>query len=129
MLKKWKIIYYETEQKESEVYQFIEAQKDRNKIKILSWLSILETKGPLLPRPYADLLKDGIHELRIKLSGNQIRILYFFCYKDFIILTNSFSKNKKRVPEKEINKARKCRTYFLKHYPENKLRREYNENI
>jgi hypothetical protein len=66
MIKKWKIIYYETEQKESEVYQFIETQKDRNKVKILSWLSILETKGPLLPRPYADLLKDGIHEFRIK---------------------------------------------------------------
>lgn len=129
MPKKWKIIYYETEQEKSEVYQFIESQKDRNKIKILSWLSILETKGSLLPRPYADLLKDGIHELRIKLSGNQIRILYFFCYKDFIILANSFSKNKKRVPEKEITKAKKCRTDFLKRYPENNLRREYNENI
>ncbi|MCK5197088.1 MAG: type II toxin-antitoxin system RelE/ParE family toxin, partial [Spirochaetales bacterium] len=81
------------------------------------------------PRPYADLLKDGIHELRIKLSGNQIRILYFFCYENFIILTNSFSKNKKRVPEKEINKAKEYRTDFLKRYPENKLRREYNENI
>ena len=129
MPKNWKIIYYEAEHKESEVYQFIESQKDRNKVKILSWLSILETKGPLLPRPYADLLKDGIHELRIKLSGNQIRILYFFCYEDFIILTNSFSKNKKRVPEKEINKAKKCRTDFFKRYPEKKLRREYNENI
>lgn len=129
MPKKWKIIYYETKQNESEVYQFIETQKDRNKAKILSWLSILETKGPLLPRPYADLLKDGIHELRIKLSGNQIRILYFFCYENYIILTNSFSKNKERVPEKEINKAKKCRTDFLKQYPENKLRRDYNENI
>lgn len=129
MPKNWKILYYETEQEKSEVYQFIESQKARNKVKILSWLSILETKGPLLPRPYADLLKDGIHELRIKLSGNQIRILYFFCYENFIILTNSFSKNKKRVPEKEINKAKEYRTDFLKRYPENKLRREYNENI
>jgi hypothetical protein len=43
----------------------------KNKAKILSWLSMLEEKGPILPRPYADLLRDGIHEIRIKLSGNQ----------------------------------------------------------
>jgi hypothetical protein len=39
--------------------------------------------GPTLPRPYADLLKDGIHELRIRLSGDHIRMLYFFCFRKF----------------------------------------------
>ncbi len=33
---------------------------------------LLEEKGPPLPRPYADLLTDGIHELRVKLSGIMI---------------------------------------------------------
>ena len=49
-----------------------------------------------------DLLQDGIHELRIKLSGVQVRILYFFCYKDIIILTNIFDKHTDRVPKSEI---------------------------
>jgi len=47
-------------------------------IKIFSVFYYLEKQGPNLPRPYTDLLEDGIHELRIKLSGEQIRILYFF---------------------------------------------------
>lgn len=80
MSKYWKLLYYEDDKGDSEVFQFIESQKTKNKAKILGWLSMLEEKGPILPRPYADLLRDGIHEIRIKLSGNQVRILYFFCF-------------------------------------------------
>ncbi len=125
----WNLIYYADKNENAEVFDFINSQKASNKAKILSWLSMLEEKGPVLPRPYADLLKDGIHELWIKLSGNQVRVLYFFCYKDFIVLTNCFTKNRKQVPEKEINKAKKCRDNFLKRYSEAKLRKEFNENI
>ncbi len=129
MSNNWNLIYYEDENENAEVYDFINSQKSSNKAKILSWLSMLKEKGPVLPRPYADLLKDGIHELRIKLSGNQVRVLYFFCYKDFIVLTNCFTKNRKQVPEKEINKAKKYRDNFLKRYSEAKLRKEFNENL
>lgn len=129
MKDQWNIIYYENDKEESEVVDFIESQKDSNKAKILSWLSKLEEKGPLLPRPYADILTDGIHELRVKLSGNQVRVLYFFCYKDFIVLTNCFKKKTDKVPKKEIVKAKKCRVDFLGRYTEDKLREEYNENL
>ncbi|WP_039927931.1 type II toxin-antitoxin system RelE/ParE family toxin, partial [Leptospira yanagawae] len=78
-----------------------------------------------ITRPYADLLIDGIHELRIKLSGSQIRILYFFCYKDYIILTNQFVKNTDKVPNSEINKAIKRRESFLQKYTE-KILKELN---
>ncbi|QEN04088.1 type II toxin-antitoxin system RelE/ParE family toxin [Thiospirochaeta perfilievii] len=128
MINKWNIIYYEQNQ-ESEVFDFVESQKNSNKAKLLSWLSILEEKGPLLPRPYADILDDGIHELRIKLTGKQVRILYFFCFKDFIILTNCFNKKTNKVPKKEIAKAKMYRDDFLSKYNEEKLRKEYNENI
>jgi phage-related protein len=79
--------------------------------------------GPNLPRPYSDLLTDGIHELRIKLSGNQIRILYFFCFKNFIILTNQFVKNSDKVPKSQITKAKKRRDVFLEKYNEMDLKR------
>lgn len=80
MNKKWKIIYYENDKRESEVFEFIEKQDKNSQAKIFGWLSLLEEKGTALPRPYADFLKEGIHELRIKLKGEQIRILYFFCF-------------------------------------------------
>jgi len=79
-------------------------------------------RGPNLPRPYADLLKDGIHELRVKLSGNQVRISYFFCWRDFIVLTNVLMKTTDKVPESEINNAKKCRDDFLKRIDEEMLR-------
>ena len=126
---KWKIIYYEDIDGYSKVYDFIEKQNMRNQAKIFSWISLLEQKGPNLPRPYADLLKDEIHELRIKLSGTQIRILYFFCHKEFIVLSNSFIKKTKKIPEKEINIAKKNKTNFIRRYSEIELREEYDENI
>ncbi|MCW7457590.1 type II toxin-antitoxin system RelE/ParE family toxin, partial [Leptospira bandrabouensis] len=81
MQKKWKILYF-SEKKDipSEIEIFINSKDERNQAKIFAWIDKLAELGPNLPRPYADLLIDGIHELRIKLSGSQIRILYFFCY-------------------------------------------------
>lgn len=129
MDKDWKIIYYETEDGYSKVFEYVDNLRSSYKAKMLSWLSILEEQGPLLTRPYSDLLKDGIHELRVKLSGNQIRVLYFFCYEEFIILTNNFNKKTDKVPEKEIIKALKCKQSFLDRFPEDKLRKEYYENL
>ncbi|TGM60599.1 type II toxin-antitoxin system RelE/ParE family toxin [Leptospira meyeri] len=126
MSTKWKILYFtEKENQPSEIEIFINSKDERNQAKIFAWLDKLAELGPNLPRPYADLLIDGIHELRIKLSGSQIRILYFFCYKDYIILTNQFVKNTDKVPKAEINKAIKRRESFLQKYTE-KILKELN---
>jgi len=103
--------------------------KIRNQAKILSIIALLEKKGPSLSRPYADLLEDGIHELRIKLSGKQVRILYFFCYQNFIILTHPFTKTTDKIPPSEINKTKILRTDFLKRYNKIQLEDLINEDI
>ena len=129
MKTKWKIIYYEDDKGYSEVLNFIDSLSENEQVKLLSWISILEEKGPNLPRPYSDLLQDGIHELRIKLSGKQVRILYFFCYKEFIILSNKFIKTTQKVPDKEISKSIDIRKKFLEKYKNYEtLLEEYNEN-
>jgi hypothetical protein len=125
---KWNVLYYETRSGQSEVFEFINKRKDKEKAKILAFLAVLEERGPQLPRPYADILEDGIHELRIRLRGDQIRVLYFFCYRNFIVLTNYFAKNTQKVPLSEIEKAKKCRTDFFQRYNEESLRRITNEN-
>jgi hypothetical protein len=125
---KWHVVYYTDTKECSDVFDFINDRKDREKAKILALLAVLEEQGPQLPRPYADILIDGIHELRIKLSGDQVRILYFFCYKDFIVLTNWFTKNTEKVPVREIEKAKKLRNDFIQRNNEQSLRRTTNEN-
>jgi len=90
---------------------------------------VLIEKNKEFSRPYADLLEDGIHELRIKLSGDQIRILYFFCYKNIIVLTHVFPKSTDKIPKPEIKKAKKYREDFLQRFIGTQLREIQNENL
>ena len=67
-----------------------------------------------MPRPYADLLLDGIHELRMKVSGNQVRILYFFVFENRIVLTHPFYKHVLKAPTKEIKKSIQIREDYMR---------------
>ncbi len=111
--RRWHIVYCDRQMNPCPVTEFIDDCDHKHQVKILRFLSLLEEMGPTLPRPYADLLKDGIHELRIKLSGDQIRMLYFFCFRKFIVFYVAFVKNTDRVPEKFIHRVRRYRETFL----------------
>ena len=119
---KWKVIYYTSEKGDCPVEDFINRRSIANQSKIFNWIEQLEIKGPNLPRPYADLLDDGIHELRVKLSGEQIRVLYFFCYKEYIVLTHAFNKKTNKIPLSELAKAKKYRDDFIKKFKHNDLK-------
>ncbi len=124
----WKLLFYETTKGECPVYNYIESLKEGEQTKVFAWLKALKQEGINLHRPFADLLEDGIHELRIKVTGDQVRVLYFFCYRDFIIVTNTFIKRTDRVPRKEIKKAKKYREDFLSRYNTiDKVRRLKND--
>jgi hypothetical protein len=110
---KWHLMYCDRELRSCPVTDFIESSPPKHQVKIVRFLSLLEEMGPLLPRPYADLLRDGIHELRIKLSGDHVRLLYFFCYQRYIVLYHAFVKNTDRVPEKYIRDIKAYRDKFL----------------
>lgn len=57
----------------------------KNRAKAIAWIDKLEEKGNQLHRPYSYYLRDGIYELRLTLSSNNIRILYFFIHRSSII--------------------------------------------
>jgi phage-related protein len=113
MKNKWNIVYYTYPDGYCPIKEFIDSVKDSNKAKIFALLGYLGLMGPHLPRPYADIVSDGIHELRIKLSGSQIRILYFFYLEENIILTNTFTKNTVKIPKRELNKAKAIRSDYI----------------
>ena len=110
---RWHIVYCDQEMDPCPVTDFIDACAPKHQVKILRFLTLLEEMGPTLPRPYADLLKDGIHELRLTLSGDQVRMLYFFCFRKFIVFYTAFVKNTDRVPETFIQRVRHYRDGFL----------------
>ncbi|MGA2297954.1 MAG: type II toxin-antitoxin system RelE/ParE family toxin [FCB group bacterium] len=116
MKKKLKVIYYKTKNGDCPVKEFINSRDIKNRQKIASIIDYLQELGINLPRPYADYLRDGIYELRIKLSGDETRTLYFFCYENYIILSHSFIKNTNKIPKAEINKAIKLKNDFISRY-------------
>jgi len=117
----WRVLYYETSEGKCPVREFIDSRQGRDQAKLLALISYLQDKGPTLPRPYADLLEDGINELGIRLSGDQFRVLYFFCFQRFIVLTHAFAKVTAKVPRAEIQKVKKYRSDFLSRIEESDL--------
>src|SRR5438445_9516350 len=60
--------------------------------------------GHELRRPEADLLRDGIYELRAGLGTVNYRILYFFHGRNVAVLTHAITKEDE-IPHVEINRA------------------------
>jgi hypothetical protein len=113
----YEVHYYETVDGHCPVYEFINSRSNKDQAKLFAWIEKLEEMGPTLPRPYADLLQDGIHELRCKLKGEQHRVLYFFVYQSRIVLTHAFMKTSSKVPDREIRKAQQMREDYIKRNP------------
>lgn len=92
---------------------------------LLDWLDTLPAKaqdkcivrierlgglGHELRRPDADLLRDGIHELRARLQSVNYRMLYFF-HEQRAVISHGLTKEKE-VPEREIELALKRKRRF-----------------
>ena len=74
-------------------------------------LERLEQWGHELRRPEADLLRDGIYELRVGLQGINYRMLYFFHGRDVVVVSHGLVKEQV-VPSREIELAIRRRTKF-----------------
>ncbi len=123
MTRKWNILFCDPFMKPCPVSEFIDACSPEHQVKVLHFLELLEEMGPTLPRPYADLLVDGIHELRVSLSGDHMRILYFFCFENYIIVYRALRKHTSRVPDEYIRETRRYRDLFLRRMDQDALRR------
>jgi DNA-binding Xre family transcriptional regulator len=113
MNKKWSILFCDPYFTPCPAADFLESCKPTHQIKVLHFLELLEETGPTLTRPYADILREGIHELRIRLSGEQVRLLYFFCFETFIVLYQALKKRASAVPENFIRDTLQYRRAFM----------------
>ena len=109
----WQIEFYETERGECPLDSFIDGSNAKVRSKFVRALDLLEEYGPGLKRPFADILRDGIRELRIRFGTDRIRALYFFFEGSRIIVTHGFVKKTDEVPVSEIERAIRCRNNFL----------------
>lgn len=104
---------------QTEVYFY---KDDDGSVPVLDWLLALQTRneraakkcfalvkllrdlGSELRRPRADMLRDGVYELRTEVGNVNYRILYGFVGKDVAVLAAGLTKEK-TVPAREIDRA------------------------
>ena len=110
---KFTVEFYEKENGEIPVINFIDSLEPKMGAKVLSLIEILEEKGNQLRLPYSECLEDGIFELRCKFGSDITRTLYFFYEGANIILTNGFVKKTQKTPAQEIKLAKLRKADYL----------------
>lgn len=76
----------------------------RARMKCQAAIERLQAMGHEMRRPRADLLRDGIYELRGRVGRVNYRILYFFHGRDVALLVHSLTKEK-AVPAADMDRA------------------------
>ena len=100
----YEVLFYVKVNGECPMDGYLDALPVKARAKIAKWIELLGEEGPDLPRPYADLLRDKIRELRVRSGPVHYRLLYFFMAKK-IVMTHGFIKKTDKVPKAEIERA------------------------
>jgi len=117
-----KAIYYEDERNSRPVEEFINDLESKIKAKVLARIEFLEERWQELRRPYVDSLEEGLYELRVIFSGNQVRVIYAYMLKDHIVLLHGIIKKTKEVPREDMLKAKNRMNDFQIRYKEGKIK-------
>ena len=110
----FQIEFYETKKGVQPAKEFLLSLDTKMRAKMVNTISILQDNGYELREPYSKYLSEGIFELRARVGSDITRVLYFFYVDSRIVLTNGFIKKTNKTPVKEIEKAKKYRTDYLK---------------
>lgn len=95
------VVFYQEGDGTVPVLDWLDTLPPRAQDKCRIRIERLRDLGHELRRPEADLLRDGIYELRIGLHGVNYRILYFFHGKVAAVLAHGLVKER-LVPPREI---------------------------
>lgn len=101
------LVFFLDEDGVAPVHNWLQALQRSNRrafAKCVARIQRLAELGHELRRPEADLLRDGIHELRTKYGHVQYRVLYFFQNRTEAVLVHALTK-KDAVPIVEIDRA------------------------
>ncbi|MFO1500656.1 MAG: type II toxin-antitoxin system RelE/ParE family toxin [Verrucomicrobiota bacterium] len=89
----------------------LRTENERAWVNCRARIALLAEFGHELRRPAADILRDGIYELRAKQGHVQYRILYFFHGQNVAILAHCLTKEDV-IPPLEIERARRRKRDF-----------------
>ena len=110
---KTEVVFFAEENGDCPLIEWMDGLPSKANIKCIVRIERLAEMGYELRRPEADLLRDGIYELRVVLQGVQYRMLYFFSGKQAVI-SHGLIKRGSEVPPKEVDLAIERMTRYEK---------------
>ena len=112
----FRLEFYRTHEGSQPALEYIRSQIKGHRAKIGRALQYLEDLGHLARRPQVDYLGTEIYELRVAIEQHQHRLLYFFHGRTLIVITSGILKNEGKVPQSEIERARRYRADWLERF-------------
>lgn len=119
---KTRVVFYQEDAWTVPVLDWLDTLPAKAQDKCLVRIERLRALGHELRRPEADLLRDGIHELRVGLQGRHYRLLYFFHGRAAAVLAHGMVKERD-VPPRDIEIAIERKNRFSRN-PEAHIYRE-----
>ena len=108
-----KVVFYRDEDGSVPILEWLDGVPSKVIAKCRVRIERLQEVGHELRRPEADVLRDGIHELRVGFHGRNYRILYFFHENVAAVLSHGLVKER-AVPTAEIDRAVERKKRFSK---------------
>ena len=108
------LVFYQDRPGQAPVLDWLNELRQRDPRAYANCLAVIERLaefGHELRRPAADLLRNGIHELRVKRGHVSYRILYFFHGRNLAILAHAVTKED-RVSSMDIERALRRKSLF-----------------
>ncbi len=111
------VIFYQEETGESPVVEWLQeldATHPKAYDKCRAAVARLALLGHELRRPEADYLRDGVHELRVRLGSVNYRLLYFFHGRTVCVIAHGLTKEA-AVSAADLRRALARKAAFTAH--------------
>ena len=108
------VVFYQEDPKDVPVLDWLKELRRTNQRAYESCVGAiarLSEFGYELRRPLADILRDGIYELRVGKGHVNFRLLYFFHGRNLAILSHALTKEDK-IPNSDIERAIRRKNAF-----------------
>ncbi len=126
---KVQVVFYKDDRGRAPALEWLDQLPPKVRDKFIVRFERLKECGSELRRPEADMLRDGIYELRVRRMNVNYRALYFFV-GSCAVVSHGLTKMD-RVPDKDIDRAIAWRGAFVRephrHTHEESGRADYNE--
>lgn len=107
------VSYYVTPSGEVPMLDFASSLPARLRSKLEHDLGLVREDASVFSGPKTAMVRDGIFELKTKVSTDKLRSFFFYGPDGSIVFTNAFMKKTRKTPSREIMRAIRYRQEYL----------------